>query len=308
MKEFKLRAMNAGDRSEVAELIYLSTNSWYESHGRPRTFSGDPVSADIFYEVYDALDPECGLVVEHTRTKRLIGSCFVHPRPTHVSLGIMNSHPNYSGRGIGRLLLQHIVEEADRSRLPVRLISSAFNLESFSLYTRAGFVPRRTFQDMSLAVPPGGLNVRLNGTSTARDARPGDVDAIVALERELTGIERVKDFTYFIKNTQGFWHVSVIEGENGIQGFLVSCGHPGLNILGPGAARGEAQAAALILRELNRYSGRQPLFIVPVDCGSLVHTLYGWGARNCELHVSQVRGEAAPSRGVIMPTYLPESA
>jgi hypothetical protein len=100
MKEFKLRAMNAGDRSEVAELIYLSTNSWYESHGRPRTFSGDPVSADIFYEVYDALDPECGLVVEHTRTKRLIGSWFVHPRPTHVSLGIMNSHPNYSGRGL----------------------------------------------------------------------------------------------------------------------------------------------------------------------------------------------------------------
>jgi hypothetical protein len=63
-----------------------------------------------------------------------------------------------------------------------------------------------------------------------------------------------------------------------------------------------------ILRELSRYSGRQPLIIVPADCSSLVRTLYGWGARNCELHVSQVRGEAAPSRGVIMPTYLPESA
>jgi hypothetical protein len=247
-------------------------------------------------------------VVEHTRTKRLVGSCFVHPRPMHVSLGIMNSHPNYSGRGIGRLLLQQIVEEADRSRLPVRLISSALNLESFSLYTRTGFVPRRTFQDMYLAVPPGGLDVRVGGAGTLRDAKPGDVDAIVTLERELIGVKRMKDFTYFTKNTQGFWHVSVIEGDNDIEGFLVSCDHSGLNILGPGAARGEEQAAALILRELNRYSGRQPLFIVPVDCGNLVRMLYGWGARNCELHVSQVRGEAVLSRGVIMPTFLPESA
>ena len=143
------------------------------------------MSADIFYEVYDTLDPDCGLVVEPTRTMRLIGSCFVHPRPTHVS---------------------------------------------------------------------------------------------------------------------------VIEGDNDIEGFLVTCDHPGLNIMGPGAARREEQAAILIHRELNRYRGRQPLFIVPVDCGNLVRMLYGWGARNCELHVSQVRGEAVPSRGVIMPTFLPESA
>ena len=79
-------------------------------------------------------------------------------------------------------------------------------------------------------------------------------------------------------------------------------------MLGPGVARREEQAAALILRELNQYRGRQPLFLVPADCGHLVRLLYGWGARNCELHVSQVRGESVPARGVIMPTFLPESA
>ncbi|MCX7824578.1 MAG: GNAT family N-acetyltransferase [Verrucomicrobiae bacterium] len=308
MNDFLLRPMNGGDRAEVAELIYLSTNAWYQSHGWPRIFSGDPSVADVFFEVYEALDPGCALVVEHTRTKRLVGSCFVHPRPTHVSLGIMNSHPNYAGRGIARLLLQRIIDDAERSGLPVRLVSSALNLDSFSLYTRAGFVPRRTFQDMYLAVPPGGLNIRAQVAGTVRNARPGDVQAMVALEKELAGIERGKDFAYFIENAQGFWHTSVLEGENGIEGFLVSCAHRGMNMLGPGVARGEDHAAALILRELDQHRGRQPVFLVPVDCGHLVRTLYGWGARNCELHLAQVRGEAAPLRGVIMPTFLPESA
>jgi GNAT superfamily N-acetyltransferase len=308
MNDLHLRTMNAGDRSEVAELIYLSTNAWYLAHGRPRIFSGDPSVADVFFEVYEALDPGCALVVEHTRTKRLLGSCFVHPRPTHVSLGIMNSHPNYAGRGIARMLLQRIIDDAERARLPVRLVSSALNLDSFSLYTRAGFVPRRTFQDMYLAVPSGGLNVPVNASGTVRDARMSDVDAMVALEKELVGIERKKDFTYFIENAQGIWHASVLEGDRGIEGFLVSCGHSGMNMLGPGVARHEDHAAALILRELNQHRGRQPVFLAPVDCGNLVRALYGWGARNCELHVAQVRGEAAPLRGVFMPTFMPESA
>lgn len=308
MNDFQLRTMNAGDRSEVAELIHLSTNAWYQSHGRPPIFSGDPALADVFYEVYEALDPGCGLVVEHTRTKRLVGSCFVHPRPTHVSVGIMNSHPNYAGRGIARRLLQHIIDGADRSGLPVRLVSSALNLDSFSLYTRAGFVARRTFQDLYLAVPPGGLDARVEVAGTVRDAKESDLDAMVALELELAGIDRRKDLAYFIENAPGFWHVSVFEGVRGIEGFLASCGHPALNMLGPGVARSEDQAAALLLRELNQYHGRQPVFLVPVDCGGLVRTLYSWGARNCELHLAQVRGAAPPLRGVILPSFLPESA
>jgi len=154
---------------------------------------------------------------------------------------------------------------------------------------------------------PGGI---IEPFDDSLDIR-GHVVGVVHVARtrnDAAGIARMKDFSYFIKNDRGFWHVSVIEGDNDIEGFLVTCDHPGLNIMGPGAARREEQAATLIHRELNPYRGRQPLFIVPVDCGNLVRMLYGWGARNCELHVSQVRGEAVPSRGVIMPTFLPESA
>ena len=68
------------------------------------------------------------------------------------------------------------------------------------------------------------------------------------------------------------------------------------------------QAAALLGAELDRHRGRTPVFLVPVDCAELVRAAYGWGARNCELHFSQIRGRAEPIRGVLMPTFLPETA
>ena len=39
----------------------------------------------------------------------------------------------------------------------------------------------------------------------------------------------------------------------------------------------------------------------------LVQQMYAWGARNCELHFCQVRGEFQPFRGVSLPSFLPET-
>jgi hypothetical protein len=35
--------------------------------------------------------------------------------------------------------------------------------------------------------------------------------------------------------------------------------------------------------------------------------MYDWGARNCELHIYQVRGQFKPFQGISMPTFLPET-
>jgi hypothetical protein len=80
-----------------------------------------------------------------------------------------------------------------------------------------------------------------------------------------------------------------------------------MNMLGPCVARSEQEAAALILSELEWHRGRAPVFLVPVDRPALVGQMYEWGARNCELHFCQVRGEFQPFRGISMPTFLPET-
>jgi hypothetical protein len=105
---------------------------------------------------------------------------------------------------------------------------------------------------------------------------------------------------------------------------MLSSAHPGCNMIGPGLARTEEQAAALLAAELDRQRGRRPVMLVPVDCGRLVRQVYAWGGRNCEMHLSQTRsstgilpvdptghrrdaGAARPPGGVFMPTFLPES-
>ena len=304
----QLRAMTSADWPEVADLIHVSTNHWYQSHGRAAIFAAPPQHTTLFCEVYEDLDPGCCMLAVSEDTGRIAGSCFYHPRSTHISLGIMNAHPNYAGQRVARQLLEHIVAIADRAQLPLRLVSSAVNLDSFSLYNRAGFVPRMLFQDMLLTVPREGLPYEVAGSARVRPATIADAPRMAALERELTGIEREKDYRYFLQNRAGIWHASVLESDaGGLDGFLVSVAHPASTMLGPGVMRDESHAAPLILAELNHRRGCTPVWLAPCQCDKLVRQLYAWGARNCELHMAQCRGPWREPKGVVMPTFMPET-
>jgi GNAT superfamily N-acetyltransferase len=308
MPTIQLRNMTPSDRAALAELICVSTNHWYRVHGRPAIFA-DSDAANIFFDVYERLDPGCGLVAEDSASRQLVGSCFYHPRPTHMALGIMNVHPNHYARGVARKLLQRILEIADQQNKPTRLISSALNLDSFSLYTRAGFVPRQVYQDMVLTVPDEGLPYRVPNMQHIRDAALTDVSALGDLEMDVAGIRRDQDYRHFIRNQEGFWNLSVYPDEKGnILGFLGSCAHRGANSIGPGIARTPQVALALLLHQLDRHHGRTPVFLVPADCPEMVQQLYQWGAKNVELHCSQVRGAYQPFNGIVMGAFMPESA
>lgn len=303
-----LRAMQPADWPAVGALIQRSTNAWYERQGRPPIFPCDIAAMQVYCRVYEDLDPGCCVLAEDVDRGRLLGSCFYHPRPTHIALGIMNAHPDAFGRGVARALLRFVTDLADRTDRPVRLVSSALNLDSYSLYNRAGFAPHAVFQDMTLAVPAAGFPAAVAGRDRVRPAQPADAPAMAALERELSGIERERDFRYFLGNRDGIWHASVVDrAGGGLDGFLVSVCCPASNMLGPGAMRDDATAAALIAAELDHHRGRSPVWLVPADRPVLAQVLYGWGARNCELHFAQVRGRAQRFAGVVMPTFLPET-
>ena len=309
MEPMQLRKMEPSDRTEVAELICVSTNDWYQKRGGGPIFPGGPATTAAFFDVYEALDPGYNVVAQSKQSGRLMGSCFFHPRPTHVSLGILNVHPDCFGQGVARELLQHVIDYADNDEKPLRLVSSAMNLDSYSLYTRAGFVPREVYQDMIIGVPDDGFPHRLPGMEHVREAISADVEPMSRLEMDLVGIHRDKDFKFFIDNADGQWHVSIYENSGGvIDGFMASSAHAGCNMIGPGAAKTSQQAAALLAVELDHHRGRSPVMLVPVNRPKLVRQIYDWGAKNCEMHFSQIRGQAHPVEGVFMPTFLPESS
>ena len=312
MKEadkFHFRAMLEEDWLEVAKLIHHSTNSWYLANGKDPIFKGPPSDALLFCQVYEDLDPGCCLIAECKETGKIAGSCFYHPRKTHVSLGIMNVSPDFFGQGIARNLLTKIIQIAEDQSLPVRLVSSAQNLDSFSLYTRQEFSPIQAFQDMYLEVPEEGFHNEILAEFDIRNAHFNDVEEMVALEKRLSGIERAKDFEYFIENKRDIWNTVVCRDANGtLHGFLGSVDHPASQMIGPGVAENEKVSLSMLACLLDRFRGKCPVFLLPVTAKKAVQTAYSWGARNCEIHFSQCRGESQPPSGVVMPTFMPETS
>ena len=72
--------------------------------------------------------------------------------------------------------------------------------------------------------------------------------------------------------------------------------------------RTDEQALALIYHELGQHRDGAAVVLTPARAPLVVRTLYDWGGRNCELHVSQVRGDAQPiSGGLVIPTFMPET-
>ncbi len=80
-----------------------------------------------------------------------------------------------------------------------------------------------------------------------------------------------------------------------------------MNMIGPGVARSEADAAALIHRELNQHRGRSPGDRRANGKRTISSTDLPLGGRNCEMHFCQVRGIMQPFQGVNLPSFLPET-
>jgi len=304
-----LRPMTESDFDAVARLIHRSTNAWYESRFGHSIFAGPESDCRIFPETYHAIDPGEAIVVEDASTGELLGSCFVHPRPTHVGIGIVNVAPEAFGRGIARRMMDAAGARADAAGLPMRLVSSAMNLDSYSLYSRTGFVPRALFQDMLVSVPEAGLPEKVVPPGvTVLPATASDAVEMAALEHELAKIRRDVDIAHFLANPTGIWRTWVARAADGAMvGWLAASDHSASRIAGPASARDAEVLAALLWSALDALRGKTVLVLVPADCPALIRLVESWGGRNAELHVLQIRGVGVPPCGIQLPSFLPES-
>lgn len=288
---------------DEAKLIHASLDTWHRTRLGSERFGDawEPYRAIV--DVYEALDPGC-CVVAMDEAGALIGSAFFHPRETHVGVGVVNVHPTAFGRGVGRALMEEIIRAAGEK--PLRLVSSAMNLDSFSLYTRLGFVPQQMLQAVTLDVPATGLP----GASTRlRAATMVDVPRIADFELRLNGVRKEQDYRFFLENKTGGWRLVVIEKANGeLAGFLAASVHSSGPQLGQGVAEDEATMMELVHAMLDTHCrGQHVVWLLPMGCSGLVRQAYAWGARNRETHLFSVLSDAPPMRGITIPTFLPES-
>ena len=302
-RAIKLDRLKPEQYDEQARLVHASLDEWYRTRLNMDRFGTDWKPFRMIANVYEELDPGC-CVVALDEAGVMLGSAFFHPRETHVGVGVVSVHPAAFGRGVARSLMEEIIRIADGK--PLRLVSSAMNIDSFSLYTKLGFVPQATLQSLTLKVPAEGLPDASEGI---RAATMADVPAIADLELRLNGIRKDKDYRFFVENRSGHWRLLVMEKADGsLAGFLAASANPEDKILGQGVAEDEAAMQGLVHAMLDRhFRGDDIVWLVPMNCTGLVRQGYAWGARNRETHLISVLGHAPPMRGITLPTFMPES-
>jgi GNAT superfamily N-acetyltransferase len=297
---FRIRRVSAADLPSIGSILYEAFNQVFARHGYP-----PPVptreAGETLVSAYHDYDPSACFVA--VRDDRLVGSAFFHRRGRRAGVGPVTVDPACQGEGIGRLLMERVIEElSDCSS--IRLFQDAFNQQSFSLYVRLGFqvkdvmaVLRAEPGPASFAVPPGIPGI-------IRPMTVGDVPTVAARDTELTGLERSRDLDYLRERGPGF----VLEGADGaIRGYSASFRIGDNLFLGPAAAPDAGGLYALLDATFRFMKPRVVTVRVAARPGEVMASLLESGFRVRSIGTYMVRGEYDEPSGVSLSALFPET-
>ena len=122
---------------------------------------------------------------------RIVGSNCMDERSTIAGIGPITIDPEAQNRGVGRKLMQAVMDRARERNFPgVRLVQAAFHTRSLSLYATLGFDVREPLSVMQ--GPP--IKKRMEACSV-RPATMADLEACNAVSMKVHGHDRGGDLS-----------------------------------------------------------------------------------------------------------------
>jgi predicted N-acetyltransferase YhbS len=156
-----LRPGNPQDADACGRICHDAFAAISEKHGYPKDFPSAEVASGLLFGLLS--HPRFYSVIAE-RDGEVIGSNFLDERGIVTGVGPITVDPNAQDAGLGRLLMQNLMERAAQTGAAgVRLLQDTFHNRSFSLYTRMGFRMRVTtsiMQGPPVAMRLAGYNVR----------------------------------------------------------------------------------------------------------------------------------------------------
>jgi Acetyltransferase (GNAT) domain len=126
------------------------------------------------------------VVAEDISNGKLVGSNFVDERSNIAGVGPIAVDPNYQNKGVGRQLMNNVMERAKNKNFPgTRLLQASYHNRSLALYASLGFEIREPISTMQgkpiQEVIPG---------RTVRPATEFDVESCNAICKAVHGHNR----------------------------------------------------------------------------------------------------------------------
>lgn len=130
-----LRPAVETDTESCAEAMYTAFITVDKQHGFPSYFTDLDHAKDAAKSL---ITNPYGYGIVATENNRVIASAFMNEKRPTRAIGPVSVHPDFQGKGIGRKLMESLLERAQDAP-SIRLTQDAFNTTSLSLYTSLGF-------------------------------------------------------------------------------------------------------------------------------------------------------------------------
>ena len=212
-----VRAARPDDAATCGRICYDAFASISAAHGFPCDFPGPEVTTGLLSMMFSSDDFYCAVAEIEGR---IVGSNCLDERSTIAGVGPITIDPNVQNSGIGRMLMQAVMDRASaRGAAGVRLVQAGFHNRSFSLYTRLGFDVRAP-----LACLQGRTTERSIPGCSVRAALPADLEACNLLSMRVHGFHRGKDLAQAIQRNTAL----VVERGGRVTGYstvLAFSGH-----------------------------------------------------------------------------------
>jgi GNAT superfamily N-acetyltransferase len=209
----ELRRGAPDDSVTCGRICFEAFKSLAERHGFPPDFPSPEIASGLlsmlvqhpgFYGVVAMADGE------------IAGSNFMDERSQIVGIGPITVDPATQKRGVGRLLMEHVLDRAAERRAPgVRLVQAGYNNQTLCLYTKLGFRAREPLSIMSGSPP----TARLAGYEV-RQAGEADLATCNQLCRKVHGHDRAGELKDAIQQKTA----TVVEHLGRITGYATSIG------------------------------------------------------------------------------------
>jgi len=181
--EVLVRQATPEDAAVCGQLCYQAFSTINAAHNFPCDFPGPEAPTGLLSFMFShrgfySVVAEAG--------GRIVGSNVLDERAIVAGVGPITVDPTAQNLGVGRKLMEAVMERAHERRAPgVRLVQAAFHNRSLSLYTSLGFDVREP-----LTCLQGRTRERNMPGCVVRPAQTSDVDDCNTLSRRIHGFDR----------------------------------------------------------------------------------------------------------------------
>lgn len=209
-----LRPATPEDAAACGTICYEAFRAINTAHG----FAADFPTAGIATGLLGMLIAHPGFYgVVAERDGRIIGSNFLDERSAIAGVGPITVDPAVQNLGVGRRLMQHVMDRAAARRASgVRLCQAAFHTRSMGLYTSLGFRTREPLSTIN--GPPLGRSMP---GLPVRPAEPADLAACNALCAEIHGFDRGGE----VRDAIAQKTATVVERDGRLSGYATAIGY-----------------------------------------------------------------------------------